>query len=241
MHLGSPTRFSHQDVPGYDTLVWLRDKLPGAQKIDFTNHYSLAKLSPQLHSMLVDVMTVSWFLDGHEGQGVKLNSYTFHDLLVYLGYGLLHIAPLAGRQYLNHLENIVQLGLIAFLATFLFPLGHHRVDCPRLSSTIYSAAQNDFNEDMESQQALLWMLFIGRATIFSEDEEVWMLPRMKKAMTILAIHTWEDVSRTLCKFPWLRNIHTKSAKLLWNAMESLYRQSLELPQRSHLATENLQQ
>ena len=150
----------------------------------------------------------------------KLDGYTFHDILILMGYRLIHISPLLGPRLASRIENALHLGLTAFMTTFLLGLGLTVPEFPLLSKLARSAAQGNFDEDKENQEVLLWVFFIGRASIFREADDVWLIPRVTGTMLALGLHTWEDLSRTLSKFPWVSALHNKPGQTLWHRSRS---------------------
>jgi hypothetical protein len=110
-------------------------------------------------------MSLAWLLNSSPGHGTKLDGYTFHDILILIGYRLIQICPLSGPRPASHLEGTLHLGLTAFMTTFMLGLGRKVPEFTLLSQLTRSAAQEHFDEDEESQEVLLWMLFIGKPSV----------------------------------------------------------------------------
>jgi len=64
---------------------------------------------------------------------------------------------------------------------------------------------------------------MGRATIFNPEDNSWLIPQITETTSFLQLHTWEEVSLALSKFPWLNVIHDKPCRLFWERSK-LHRQ-----------------
>lgn len=100
--------------------------------------------------------------------------------------------------------------------TFLQGIDHKKIsDAPLLSGLARSAAQSMFDDDPESQELLPWILFIGGAPIFKQQDDVWLIPKIAHTVHALGLCTWEDVAQKLAKFPWVNALHSKVGQSLW--------------------------
>lgn len=182
----------------------------------------LRQLGADLHNLLKEILSVAWLLNGADsGHCPKINDHIFHDTLLQLGCRLVYFSPLGGPRPTSHLENVVHLGLTAFIVTFLRGLDHRIADMPLLSHLVRSATQGPFGNEKESQEVLLWLLFIGGASIFRQPDDVWLIPKTTQTMDALDLHTWEDVTGTLSKFPWVHAIHDKTCQ--WHRLPFCHR------------------
>jgi hypothetical protein len=174
-------------------------------------------VTADLQDILVDIMSLTGLLNGSGGHGTKLDGHTFHDILILIGYRLIRISPLCGLRPASPLQNVFYLGLTAFMATFLLALGRKLPEFPLLSILARSAVQGyPRDEDEESQEVILWILFIGRDSIFMQPDDAWLIPTVTGTILALGLHTWEDVRRTLSKFPWVNALHDKPGQALWH-------------------------
>lgn len=174
------------------------------------------ELSAELLNLLIDVTELASQLnDASAKLRPKLNSYSFHDTLLLLGYRLVHISPLGGPRPANRLQNVIHLALGGFIVTFLRGLDHKIPYARLLSELTTSAAQNQFDNNQESQEILLWLLFVGGISVFGESDYAWLIPKINQTTRILGLFTWKDVTRKLAKFPWVNDVHDKSGQALW--------------------------
>jgi hypothetical protein len=177
-------------------------------------------------------MNLSRMLNDRADDGTKLDGYTYHNCLILIGYRLLHISPLGGPRHSSPLENVFGLGLMAFMTTFLHGLNGRIPVFARLSELARSAIRGHFDEE-ENLELLLWTLFIGRAAIFSQLDDSWLVPKTQITIQALDLHTWEHVCQTLSKFPWVNALHGKPGQALWR--KSTPGDNYPIESQSHLS------
>ena len=199
------------------------------QKLPILNSRLLRQLSADFQNILLDIMDLAWLVRDANAKGRKnFNGFPFHDNLLILGYRLICASPLGGPRPISYVENLVHLSLTAFIITFLRGFDRRIPDIPILSELARSAAQENFDNEQEIQEMLLWTLFIGAASIFRRPDDAWLIPKTTQTMHALELHTWEDVVRTLVKFPWVNAVHGQAGKALWHRSTSHYRSPSEV-------------
>ena len=233
LHQGSATRFSVGDIVTSSTAVFgLPNRLrreDGNQKLPVLNSRLLRQLSADLQTLLIDITELAWLVDNASAkERPKLNGFPVHDNLLLLGYRLNYTSPLGGPRPISCVENMIHVGLTAFIITFLRGFDRQIPDIPILSDLARSAAQENFDNEQENQEVLLWTLFLGAASIFGQPDDAWVIPKTTWAMHALDLHTWEDVVRTLDKFPWVNAAHNKAGQALWHRSTSNYRPPSEV-------------
>jgi hypothetical protein len=170
LHLGSPTRFSIEDIlPNSSAIFGLPGSLgQGGKTFPDVSTLQLSKqLSADLQTLLMDFTGLAWLLnDASARHRPKLKSYTYHDTLLLLGYRLIQISPLGGPRPINRLENAVHLGLTMFLMTFLRGLDRKIEEIPILSELSRSASQEEhLGNELENQEVLLHNNSMAQFTI----------------------------------------------------------------------------
>jgi hypothetical protein len=233
LHRGSATRFSIEDiVASSTTMLGLPNGLrrgDEATKLPVLNSRLLRQLSADLQNLLTDITDLAWLVNNASSKdGPNLSGFPFHDNLLLLGYRLIYTSPLGGPRPVSQVENAVHLGLTAFVITFLRGFDRHLPDIPILSELTRSAAQENFDDKQENQELLLWILFIGAASIFREPDDEWLIPKTLQAIHALDLYTWEDVVRTLDIFPWVNAVHDEAGQALWHRSTSHYRPPSEV-------------
>jgi hypothetical protein len=212
---GLPTRFSINDIDKPATVEMLSSFKTKSERTQLSvlNSQLFKQLSTDLQSLLVDITHLAWVLnDAHTGQIPKVCGYKFHETLLLLGYELLHISPLGGPRPTNHLDNVVHLGLTAFIMAFFRGFDGKISGIPLLSELVRSAIKEHFNEERECQELLLWLLFIRGVSIFGQTDDAWLIAKTAETMQTLGLHTWEDVAQTMSKFPWVDAVYNKAGE-----------------------------
>ncbi|CAJ2508895.1 Uu.00g139210.m01.CDS01 [Anthostomella pinea] len=221
LQLGTPTRYSVNIVPGAFTIDWLRmrfqkDRNSSLGRPDISTHVSAA-----LSEMLEGVMSLAWLVNNSPTHGITLDGYDFHDVLVLFGYRLVHMRPLGEPHTSTDWENVLHLALVAFMSEFFFSLGLRRPEIPILSRELRAAIQVHCYDDKLSEEILLWVLFIGKASLFrNPGDDVWLVPKIAATASQLNLHTWQDVSRTLYRMPWVHAFQDEPSQALWEQSRS---------------------
>ncbi|TVY48307.1 hypothetical protein LOCC1_G001955 [Lachnellula occidentalis] len=227
IQLGSATQFSIADVIlGITSISGIpkstkhdRQKIPRIFRCQGD-----VQFSAELLDLLIDITDFAWHLnDSSAEQRPKLKFYAFHDIILLLGYRFIHISPLGRPCLTSCLENALHLGLGAFIMTFLGGIDRKIADAPLLSELARSAAQGEFNDTPESQEVLLWILFIGAASIFKQADDIWLIPKTAHTIHVLGLCTWEDVAEKLARFPWVDALHSKVGQALWYKSTCCYK------------------
>ncbi|RDW84262.1 hypothetical protein BP6252_01852 [Coleophoma cylindrospora] len=222
LHLGSETRFRIEDIAycssnSSQAIFRLSSSFrrqDDSKSPEILNSRLLARLSANLQDLLIDMTNLAWLLnDASAGYRPKVQGYAYHDALLQLGYRLVNMSPLGGPRPSNRLENAVHLGLTAFFITLFCGLDYKMIKSPLLNDLASSAAQEPFDGDQENQEVLLWLLFIGGASVFKQPDDAWLTPKTTQTMKNLDLHTWEDARQILVRFPWVSVIHDKAGRL----------------------------
>lgn len=215
LYVGSATIFQPDDAPGHETISWLRSNFVETQTYQSLNSDLMRTLDSSLHDVLSDISSLAWMLNGGLGPEIQLNGYIFHDVLLLFGYRLLDLSSLGGPRPSRWLANTLQASLVVFMSSFLTGLGGILPDFPPLSKLARSLMQDFPGGGTDEQEVYLWTLFTGSISIFSKQDDAWLIPRIQKTILALDLHNWEDVSRLLSKFPWVHVLHDKPALALW--------------------------
>ncbi|PYH44036.1 uncharacterized protein BP01DRAFT_299537 [Aspergillus saccharolyticus JOP 1030-1] len=153
------------------------------------------------------------------GAGVepKLTYPAHFDILLPFGYRLLRFSPWQAARPPSLLDDLVQIGLLVFLGAFLRRLDRGITDNVLLARLLRSVADSA-EVDRVTQEALLWALFVGTASIFQKDAPEWLILRAGVLMQELTLATWEDTLCLLRQFPWVNALHDAPAQHLWKRL-----------------------
>lgn len=213
LQFGSPTRFDADCVPGKATLEWLHEKHRGSRASSPNTPAFLACLDQNLRRVYADISTIAWLVNDN---AARVDDFDFHNLLLLVGYRLLKARPLnAPIEATDKLELLLHLGLAALISMFFASL--KPLNMVFLRRCIISAIQDENYGDREEQELLLWLLFVGKSSVFREkDEDIWLVPKISQIATQLDLFTWDHVFVTLQKLPWVGAFLDDTAKRLWN-------------------------
>lgn len=218
---GSPTRFSTHDVlAGSVGMLKLSEELRKQYtdtKFPMPNNQLLDCMSTDLQTLLTDVTDLAKILnEANTKARPRLIDLPFHDNLLLLGYRLVETSTLGRPRPLNYVDNVVHLGLIAFILSFLRSYDLQIPHAPLLNHLICLTAEVDLGEGQQKQELLLWLLFIGSASVLGPVDYPWLIPKATEIIQALALQTWEDAVRILIQFPWVHPVHDKNGQQLWN-------------------------
>lgn len=220
LHQGTATRFSAEDVVPNSTALFGRldgSEINYDQAVTNVINLRLPKhLNTCLQTVFSDMNSLARLMnDACAGRRPRIKPYIFLDTVILLGYRLLQVSPLSGPRSFSCLENAVHVGLAVYLMAFLRGLDMKVTNIPLIANLARSVAQDHVGSERVDREVILWMLFVGRASAFGEADDKWLIPKMAETMRCLGIDSWEGVSRVLATFPWVSDIHGRSAQALW--------------------------
>jgi hypothetical protein len=162
----------------------------------------------------------------------KIGQETEHAIVILLGYRLIGIQALgphinSGSGTLrNRVERALHLGLTAFVSTLLVNLDRRVTENSLLAEAVRTMAQEDFSDTdgHSGSVVLLWLLFLGSMSVLKpENDDSWLLPRVKGIVQDLGLEKWQDVERVVGNLPWLGALYNKRAEALWIRAVSRFR------------------
>lgn len=214
LYNGTATQFQVDDLPG-DILSQLCRDPPF--RSDKKNIEFITCLSPDLQEILSDIMTLTHHLDNHAP--TTLNVYAFQEAIIQVSYRLIHISPLSGPRPTHSLQDMLHLALTAFTTTLFLGFGPAHLKAPLLPALLRESAQRYQPVDTESRlirELFLWVLLLGRASVFTDLDGTWLVPMVREIAFSLRLRTWEDVRCVLSNFPWVERVHSQASKALWD-------------------------
>ncbi|KAL4948481.1 hypothetical protein BDW69DRAFT_189225 [Aspergillus filifer] len=163
------------------------------------------------------------------GYSQKLGSIEFYNTILLLGHCLLQINPLCSSfehdehiipTTMNALEDVIHLGLLAFLVTFLPGLNRRVADQPLLAQNLRRAVERLSNcikagaGDRQRKSALLWTLFIGAVAVFKPSNDEWLIKTTTSTIKALELSSLDDIQQVLIGFPWVYALHDRTVTIL---------------------------
>jgi hypothetical protein len=174
---------------------------------------------PELREVVLETLSFSHILQAQANRAQKLDPQAFQSTLIYVGYRLIevelsHQAPTANTS----LDILIQLAMIGFQNTFWLGLGRKLFTVPLLAQRFRSAAQTIISDNHIPPQkiVLFWALFMGRISLLTKAEDLWIVPKLKTLTMELELHTWTEASIALSVFPWVKVVHDAPGERFWN-------------------------
>ncbi|KAF7924188.1 uncharacterized protein EAE97_010800 [Botrytis byssoidea] len=221
LHSGTCTRYTVQDIESNDTFC-----AHESRNLDFYKNKAIScalvslPLSTDLLTLLVDTISFTLLLnDAVVGTGPPLGGHKLHNTLLFLGYRLLSLYPLGHCRPKSSLENAVHLGLVSFISTFMRGLDGKVPVNPLLASLLKLSTQELSKRQCGSPEALLWLLLMGKASIFESLDDTWLASDISQTMQALNLQSQTDVQRKLESFPWVYSLHDKEVRSLLQSIE----------------------
>ncbi|TGO74848.1 hypothetical protein BELL_0252g00120 [Botrytis elliptica] len=216
LHSGTCTRYTVQDIESNDTFCTSEGR-----NLDFYKNKAIScalvslPLSTELLVLLVDTISFTLLLnDAVVGRAPPLGGHKLHNTLLFLGYRLLTMYPLGDCRPKNPLENAIHLGLASFISTFMRGLDGKVPVNPLLASLLRSSTHELSKSKFESPEAFLWLLLMGKASIFESLDDTWLASDIRQTMQVLNLQGHTDVQRKLESFPWVYALHDKEVRPL---------------------------
>ncbi|PMD31034.1 hypothetical protein L207DRAFT_591968 [Hyaloscypha variabilis F] len=221
LYNGTTTQFHIKDVPG-QILSELRTTMRHNKEQQMVNWNFTKLLIPDLQDVLSDILILAYVLNNHEKVPMKLNAYSYQQIVILVSYRLIQISQLATPRLTSDLENMIHLALTAFTTTLFLGFGSVALKALLLVKLLRELAQRFQAHDAETQKVLLWVLFMGRASVFNDLGDWWIVPKIREICIDLNLRTWEDVRNILSRFPWVGSVHGQSGRSLWEKSEDNY-------------------
>lgn len=166
--------------------------------------------------LFVDVLFLASLLnDATAGVAPKINAIELDQDIILLGYRLLELKPLGLPLGISRLQHRVHLGMATFLMTFLHGWDDSDAQNDVLAGLLLSEVQQPFNTDENDLETLLWLHFIGAASLSLWKHPTW-ISITKYTLQGLKVKRWEDVRNLLAGYPWVNAVHDTAGLALWH-------------------------
>lgn len=218
---GTLTLFGSQSSPLPATLHVV--PVVDGQKLNIALPHPLGETSPALQSAIRDVLA----LCGYAGRA-QLGAFQYQDLIISIFQRLVDYRPLAGPRPPHPLDEVCQLGFLAFMSTLIHHNQQRRPTCSTLLSKVLRTRLDRFNNDMVSSQAnkysslCLWLLFVYAVSAPSYekccDASSSVARRIHALADTLILRTWEGVNTHLSVYPWITAFHDELGRKLWESV-----------------------
>lgn len=182
--------------------------------------HPLGEAGPVVHSVMMDVLAFCNYAGS-----AQLSAFQYQDLVISIQQRLVDYSPLLGERPSRTLDDICQLGLLAFMSTVLNHTRDGGPACSTLLSDLLRARLERFNDEVIDGRAStypsfhLWLIFIYTVSTSEYEQGGDAHSSVARCMRVLAntlaLGTWEGVAVHLRLYPWVAAIHDEPSKRLW--------------------------
>lgn len=214
---GTPTIFGVQLFPLFKIPYLI--PLHGRTSHVASSH-PLNQTSPSIQAAITDVLA----LCSHAGSK-QLSAFQYQDFLMSIVHRLIDFAPLSGQRPSNSLDDVCQLGLLAFMTTVRDHTREKRPTCSPLLSSLLRTHIERLVEEIASIRGdghssfHLWLIFVYAVSApeFEQlcDPNSTVAQAVQSLASALVLETWEDFRAHLSLFPWVVVLHDEPSKKLW--------------------------
>lgn len=178
----------------------------------------LVKLDSRLRRIHMILYQFTSGLNGRSPMTYNLQPLPFQDLLLWVEYGL-HVLP--EIEPVDGLSNLLRYALLAFMTTWINSSAVATYDflANQLRHVLLSTPGNP-------RVLSLWALFVGAVSVFTIDDQCWLLPMLSQLVKELDLKDWDTVREYLESLPWVRFIHDKRAQEIWKQASAITLQDI---------------
>ncbi|KAJ5184276.1 hypothetical protein N7492_001892 [Penicillium capsulatum] len=170
-------------------------------------------VEPILLGIYSDVMRICVLLNRAPREPV-LEMMVFEEILVSVCYRLLRFRSLNQSQQRADVQSAYHLGLINFMMTTFLQCNRHRILNNRLISTcLRDTLDREWHEN--GDESTFWLMMCGGLWVSGEADGAWIALRIRELARVLGLVEWDDVRRTVGRFPWIHAVHDDLARKLW--------------------------
>jgi hypothetical protein len=147
----------------------------------------------------------------------KIDGHAFQEAVLLLCYRLVNESAIKERGNEKDVDRLCQLTLISFLTMLLLEYGQSPLRYGLLSRKLKAAIEQTACLDT-NVRLLLWCNFVGGVALFTPSDDSWMRPLICRICVQLKLTNWAEVRQILISFAWIKSIHDKPGKALWDTM-----------------------
>jgi hypothetical protein len=195
---------------------------PHEQKTCVALPNSLSEASLEVRSAMIDALALCSYAGS-----ARLGAFQYQDLVISICQRLSDYAPLNERPS-QPLDDVCQLGLLAFMSTFFSRPGEVHPICFTLLSDLFRSRLEilgnklTYGQPDNDPSLSLWLLFIYAVSSPGYEEccqaDSFVGKHIRALATTLILKTWEEVAAHLTAYPWVAAFHDEPSKKFWNAV-----------------------
>lgn len=173
-------------------------------------------LSDGLQDLFLDILSIDHYFRLQVNSASKLRPELFQAILIKICYKLIENWSMLAHKRTNSIEDLLQLTLISFMITFWYPWGEKSEMFPFLYKRFRKVIETTPTDCIGSERLLLWAVLIGKCSMFSAESDSWLISVFTRLAMTMELWTWEDVLHMIDGLPWIKFIHQKHGRDLFN-------------------------
>lgn len=180
----------------------------------------LDESNPVLRYATADVLTLCSYAGSSQ-----LSPLQYQDIVLSIFQRLIDYAPLGGDRPSNPLDDVYQLGLLAFMSMVLYHNHGRQPTCPTTLSNQFRTRLDRFDKEAVSSSPkkysslYFWLMFMCILSMPENeqcrDANSLLHRRIQLLAGKLGLNDWNDVSKCLCVYPWVAALHDVPGRKLW--------------------------
>jgi hypothetical protein len=144
--------------------------------------------------------------------GHKLDPVVFQEMLTNVMY---HATLLDVKS--SPFARVLHLSLLAFGATVFLQANGVKTRLEHLADQLRLALCSlDYDEPDILSEIKLWGLFVTGISAVTDEDDKWLLPRLRSQIQKNGAGTWREVRTTLRNSLWIDSIHDRDGKKLYD-------------------------
>ncbi|KAI1765462.1 hypothetical protein GGR53DRAFT_261179 [Hypoxylon sp. FL1150] len=220
LHRGSKPVFFNQTTPGepfmpYPDLTPLLE-LRGTSTMASQNRTVVllndinGELSGAWNTMSAFCSVANFAVES--GQYISINTYL--ETMASVVYRLfnMHFEP-------SSIKEAVRLGLLAFSTSVFLQWGQLGLSYTHLTSEFMGCLVK-LVQPCASPQLMVWLMMVGAVSVLNIVDDVWLKSLLAANMGLSDIQSWDEMQDLLNQFMWVRLVHDKAAKRVFDRLSS---------------------
>lgn len=183
---------------------------------------SQSLLARELFSVLRMMIAHTAMISDHcDGTCLQPSLTAVADYRNHIQHSLMSLPSMTSNQaelgLHDELYEVCRLAAIIYSILVVFPLSPSTAPFEALSIQLRKqlSCVNISSGSSESQQLLLWTLFMGGISATGFAERPWFVTALTRLTRCMSLISWEEVKDSLQSFLWLTSTNDNDGKTLW--------------------------
>jgi len=184
----------------------------------------LLHLCPLLRDITLSFLAICRSMNA----GIKVDGMVYQEATLSTLQQLLDFAPLGGPRPRNQVDDLWQLGLLAFVTTGLYKSGmalqssYGGLLMTLLRDRLEASEQHADATDATDAASLLrlWLLIMYGLKTSGGSERSWFAVQTGQLSRKLGLQCWGEVRDALQAYPWIPQVHGGPGQRLWETVTS---------------------